>query len=113
MIQKRTIGVIGAGNVGVAVAYAIFLQAMASEIVLIDQNRKKAEGEAMDLMHGQAFVEKTKVRAGGYSDLASAQVVIITAGVAQRPGESRIDLLNRNAAVFRDILSQLLSSIHL
>ncbi len=58
MIQKRTIGIIGAGNVGVAVAYAIFLQARANEIILIDKNWKKAEGEAMDLTHGQAFVEK-------------------------------------------------------
>ncbi len=107
MIQKRTIGIIGTGNVGVAVAYAIFLQARASEIILIDKNRKKAEGEAMDLTHGQAFVEKTVVRAGDYADLAEAQIVIITAGVAQQPGESRIDLLNRNTAVFRDIVSQL------
>ena len=107
MIQRRTIGIIGAGNVGVAVAYAIFLQARANEIILIDKNRKKAEGEAMDLTHGQAFVEKTVVHAGDYVDLATAQIVIITAGVAQQPGESRIDLLNRNAAVFRDIVSQL------
>ena len=96
MIQKRTIGVVGTGNVGVAVAYAIFLQARASEIILIDKNRKKAEGEAMDLTHGQPFVENTVVRAGDYADLAAAQIVIITAGVAQQPGESRIDLLNRN-----------------
>jgi len=107
MIQRRTIGIIGAGNVGVAVAYATFLQARANEIILIDKNRKKAEGEAMDLTHGQAFVEKTVVHAGDYADLAAAQIVIITAGVAQQPGESRIDLLNRNAAVFRDIVSQL------
>jgi L-lactate dehydrogenase len=80
---------------------------MASEIILIDKNRQKAEGEAMDLMHGQAFVEKTVVRAGDYADLSSAQIVIITAGVAQQPGESRIDLLNRNTDVFRDIVNQL------
>lgn len=61
----------------------------------------------MDLTHGQAFVEKTVVHAGDYADLAAAQIVIITAGVAQQPGESRIDLLNRNTAVFRDIVSQL------
>ena len=61
----------------------------------------------MDLTHGQPFVENTVVRAGDYADLAAAQIVIITAGVAQQPGESRIDLLNRNTAVFRDIISQL------
>jgi L-lactate dehydrogenase len=92
MIQRRTIGIIGAGNVGVAEAYGIFLQARANEIILIDNNRKKAEGEAMDLTHGQVFVEKTVVHAGDYSDLAAAQIVIITAGVAQQPGESRIDI---------------------
>lgn len=107
MIQKRTIGIVGAGNVGVAASYAIFLQALASEIILIDNNRTKAEGEAMDLMHGQAFVEKTVVRAGDYDDLTAAQLIVITAGVAQQPGESRINLLNRNTAVFRDIIGQL------
>ena len=107
MIQKRTIGIIGTGHVGVAAAYAIFLQALASEIILIDKNEKKAEGEAMDLMHGQAFVENTVIRSGNYKDLASAQLIVITAGVAQQPGETRIDLLNRNAAVFREIMGHL------
>ena len=107
MIQKRTIGIVGTGYVGVAAAYAAFLRELASEIILIDKNGKKAEGEAMDLMHGQAFVEKTVVRAGDYSDLKTAQLIVITAGVAQRPGESRLDLLNRNADVFRDIVAQL------
>jgi len=107
MIQKRTIGIIGTGYVGVAAAYAVFLRSLASEIILIDKNRKKAEGEAMDLMHGQAFAEKTVVRAGEYEDLAAAQLIVITAGVAQKPGESRLDLLNRNADVFREIVAQL------
>ena len=107
MIQKRTIGIVGTGNVGVAAAYAIFLRGLASEIILIDKNLKKAEGEAMDLMHGQAFLESITVRAGNYRDLSSAQVVVITAGVAQKPGETRLDLLNRNAAVFRDIVTEL------
>ena len=107
MIQKRTVGIIGTGNVGVAAAYAIFLLGLASEIILIDKDVKRAEGEAMDLMHGQAFAGSMTVRAGGYSDLSSAQVVIITAGVSQKPGENRLDLLNRNAAVFKDIVSEL------
>lgn len=107
MIQKRTVGIVGTGNVGVAAAYAMFLLGLASEIILIDKNAKRAEGEAMDLMHGQAFAGSMTVRAGGYGDLSSAQVVIITAGVSQKPGESRLDLLNRNAAVFKDIVSEL------
>jgi L-lactate dehydrogenase len=107
MIQKRTIGIVGTGNVGVAAAYAIFMQGLASEIILIDKNVKRAEGEAMDLIHGQAFYETINVRAGDYKDLASAQLVVITAGVAQKPGESRLDLLNRNAAVFKEIVVEL------
>ncbi len=107
MIQKRTVGIVGTGNVGVAAAYAIFLLGLASEIILIDKNAKRAEGEAMDLMHGQAFAGSMTVRAGDYGDLSSALVVIITAGVSQKPGENRLDLLNRNAAVFKDIVSEL------
>lgn len=72
MFQRRTIGIVVTGYVGVAGAYAIFLQARANEIILIDKNRKKAEGEAMDLTHGQAFVEKTVVHAGDYANLAAA-----------------------------------------
>jgi L-lactate dehydrogenase len=107
MIQKRTIGIIGTGHVGVAVAYAVYMRGLASEIVLLDKDRKRAEGEAMDLMHGQAFAGSVTVRAGDYKDLSMAQVVVITAGVAQRPGETRLALLNRNAAVFREIIAEL------
>ncbi|MHC4476656.1 MAG: L-lactate dehydrogenase [Planctomycetota bacterium] len=107
MIQKRTIGIVGTGKVGVAAAYAIFLRGLASEIILIDKNIKRAEGEAMDLMHGQAFFENITVRAGDYRDLSSAQLVVITAGAAQKPGETRLDLLNRNAEVFREIVGEL------
>ena len=107
MIQKRTIGIVGTGNVGVAAAYAIFIRGLASEIILIDREAKQAEGEAMDLMHGQAFSESITVKAGDYRDLSAAQLVVITAGVAQKPGETRLDLLNRNAAVFKQIVGQL------
>ena len=107
MIQKRTIGVIGVGNVGMAAAYALFLNRSAEEIILVDKDMRRAEGEAMDMMHGQAYVGHIAVHAGGYPDLAAAQIVIIAAGVAQRPGESRLDLLNRNADVLGQIAAQL------
>lgn len=107
MIQKRTVGIVGTGNVGVAAAYAIFMAGLASEIILIDKDRRRAEGEAMDLMHGQAFAGRVDVRAGDYPDLAAAQVIVITAGVASRPGESRLALLGRNANVFTGIVEQL------
>jgi L-lactate dehydrogenase len=107
LIQKRTVGIVGTGNVGIAAAFAVFLRGLASEIILVDKDVKRAEGEAMDLMHGQAFVGSMTVKAGGYEDLSSAQVVIISAGVAQKPSETRIDLLNRNVAVFKEIVSEL------
>ena len=107
MIQKRSIGIVGTGHVGVAAAYAVFLRGLCSDIILIDKNSERAEGEAMDLMHGQAFGAPVRVRSGTYEDLDRAQLVVISAGVAQQEGETRLDLLNRNAEVFRDIIDQL------
>lgn len=107
-IQRRTVGIVGTGNVGVAGAYALFIQNLASELVLVDIDERRAEGEAMDLMHGQMLAGKATVRAGGYEDLAGAQVVIITAGASQSSsGESRLDLLQRNADIFGEIVAQL------
>lgn len=108
MIQRRSIAIVGCGNVGVASAYAIFNQRLASEIILIDLDKEKAEGEAMDLMHGQLLVGNVHVRAGSYEDLKDTQVVVVTAGVGQKSAdESRLQLLNRNAAVFKDIIKEL------
>jgi L-lactate dehydrogenase len=106
-MSKDAVGIIGTGNVGVAAAYALFQRQIASSLVLVDLDRRRAEGEAMDLMHGQALVGRVTVRAGDYADLAGCQVVVICAGVGQKPGESRLDLLNRNAAVFRQIAAEL------
>ncbi len=106
-IQKRTVGVIGTGNVGVAAAYALFMQQTASDLILLDKDQRRAEGEALDLMHGQTFAGPTRVRVGDYADLSEAQVIVIAAGVGQRPGETRLDLMERNVAVFRAILTEL------
>lgn len=107
-IQRRSVGIVGTGNVGKAGAYALFIQNLASELVLCDIDERKAEGEAMDLMHGQMLAGKATVRAGSYEDLKGAQVVIITAGAGQSsPEESRLDLLQRNASIFRDIIAEL------
>jgi L-lactate dehydrogenase len=106
-IQKRTVAIVGAGNVGVAAAYALFTRRTATEILLVDVNRAKAEGEAMDLMHGQALIGRVAVRAADWCDLADAQVVIVAAGANQRPGETRLDLLARNADVLRQIATEL------
>lgn len=108
MIQRRSVAIVGTGNVGVAAAYALFNQRLASEIILVDLNKEKAEGEAMDLMHGQLLVGNVNVRAGDYEDLKESQVVVIAAGVGQNsPDESRLELLNRNAKVFNSIISEL------
>lgn len=95
------------GNVGVAAAYALFHRRLATDIVLLDKDHHRAEGEAMDLMHGQALVGRVTVRAGSYEDLADAQVVLITAGAHQHPGETRLDLLHRNTEILRQIASGL------
>ncbi len=106
-MSKRAVGIVGAGNVGMAGAFAMFVKRICSEIVLVDLDKGRATGEAFDLMHGQGLVGRIQVRAGDYSDLAECNVVVVTAGAAQKPGESRIDLLNRNAMVFRSIAGNL------
>lgn len=107
MLHRNTIGIIGTGQVGMAAATALFQQRIVNELILIDLDRKRAEGEAMDLMHAQGYVGRRRVWAGDYSDLSNAQIVIITAGVSQKPGEDRMSLLSRNAAVFKQIAEQL------
>ncbi|MFH5884570.1 L-lactate dehydrogenase [Halalkalibaculum sp. DA3122] len=108
MIQRRSVAIIGTGNVGTAAAYAMFNQRTVSEIILVDLDRERAQGEAMDLMHGQLLVGNVTVRAGSYEDLAEAQVVVVTAGVGQSSAsESRLELLNRNTEVFRNIIGKL------
>jgi len=102
--QSQKVGLIGTGFVGSSFAYALMQRGIASELVLVDANAEKAVGEMMDLNHGLAFTKPMKITAGNYSELAGAKVVVITAGASQRHGESRLDLLSRNAAVFRSII---------
>ncbi len=100
------IAIVGLGNVGASFAFCLLLRRIAAEIVLIDANRKKAEGEAMDLNHAVPFGAATRIWAGNYEDCRGAAVVVIAAGAAQRPGETRLQLLDRNLAIFRDIVPQ-------
>lgn len=102
------IGIVGSGMVGSAAANAMLLRGVGREIVLVDLNAKRAQAEADDILHAAPFAHTLDVRAGSYEDLADSRVVIITAGVAQRPGETRLELLGRNAAVFRQIVPQVL-----
>jgi L-lactate dehydrogenase len=106
--KKRKIVVIGVGAVGSTTAYTLLLRQRMDELVLIDANKEKAIGDALDMNHGLAFLGKAKVWAGSYEDCADADVIIITAGVAQKPGESRVVLLKRNIAIFESITEQVL-----
>lgn len=101
------IAVVGTGNVGSTFAYALLLSGLAAEIVLIDLNRARAEGEAMDLNHAVPFAHPTRIWAGDYSDCAGAIVTVVAAGVGQKAGETRLDLLKRNAAVFHSVIPQI------
>jgi L-lactate dehydrogenase len=101
------VAIVGAGNVGATCAYTLLLNGLASEIVLIDVNRARAEGEAMDLNHALPFARPARVWAGDYADCTDANIVVLAAGANQRPGETRIDLLKRNAAVFQDIVPRI------
>ncbi len=101
------IAVVGLGNVGASFAFCLLLSRVAAEIVLIDANHKKAEGEAMDLVHAVPFSAPTRIWAGTYEDCKEAAVTVITAGAAQHPGESRLNLLERNLKVFRDVIPRI------
>ena len=105
-LVSRRVAVVGAGVVGATFAYALMMRGQADEIVLIDVNRSKAEGEAMDLRHGLPFVRPVDVHVGDYADCVGADIVVITAGAPSRPGETRLDLAERNVGIFRQIIPE-------
>jgi L-lactate dehydrogenase len=105
------IGIIGCGFVGSTAAYAMVLRGVGREIILVDLNRARAEAEADDILHAAPFSNDIHIRAGDYSDLRNAQVVVVTAGVAQKPGETRLQLLERNYAVFHQIIPSVLNVV--
>ncbi|MBN2365642.1 MAG: L-lactate dehydrogenase [Calditrichaeota bacterium] len=102
------IGIVGSGLVGSTAAYALVMRGIGRRIVLIDKNKKRAEAEADDIRHAVPFAHPVEVQAGDFADLKGSKVVIISAGVSQKPGETRLHLLGRNAAVFRDIIPHIL-----
>jgi len=104
------VGLVGTGMVGSSFAYALMQRGLANELVLVDKDHARAEGEAMDLNHGLPFVRPMRIFAGNYAQLAGCEVVVITAGANQRPGETRLDLLQRNAAVLREIVPQVVAA---
>ncbi|WP_273275575.1 L-lactate dehydrogenase [Maribacter polysiphoniae] len=108
---KSKVVIIGTGMVGMSYAYSLFNQGTVKELVLIDIDKERAEGEAMDLNHGLSYApRKMKIYAGGYGDCTDADIVVITAGVSQKEGETRIDLLNRNAAIMKIVVGQIMKN---
>jgi len=106
MTKGNKISIIGAGFVGSTTAFALMTSGLASEIVIVDINKEKAEGEAMDLSHGVSFVRPIDITSGEYADTKDSDIVIITAGVGQKPGETRLDCISKNLKIFKTIVPE-------
>lgn len=106
-MKTTKISIIGAGSVGAATAFALMNHNVATDIILVDINERRAEGEAMDLDHGKVFVEPVSIRSGDYPDTFNSDIVVITAGLAQKPNETRIDLVNKNIAVYKEMIPKI------
>jgi L-lactate dehydrogenase len=102
------VGVVGSGMVGATAAYALVMRGVGREVVLVDKNEARAAAEADDIRHAVPFAHPLQVRSGAYADLAGCRVVVLCAGVGQKPGETRLQLLRRNAAVFREVVPAVL-----
>lgn len=107
MINIQKAAIIGCGFVGTSIAFSLVQKGIFSELILIDANTKKAEGEAMDLSHGLPFTKPMEIRAGGYDDIADCAMIIITAGANQKPGETRLDLVCRNVEIYKSIIPKI------
>jgi L-lactate dehydrogenase len=101
-------GIVGSGFVGATAAYALVMRGVGRRVVLVDMNRARAEAEADDILHAVPFAHPLEVAAGDYADLAGCRVVIVSAGVGQKPGETRLQLLERNAQVFKQVIPRIL-----
>jgi len=104
---RSKVTIIGAGNVGSTFAFSLMISGVAREIVLVDANQERAEGECMDLNHGASFVQPVNIYSAGFEGCQGADVVVITAGAKQKPGQSRIDLVQTNAEIFKDIIPKI------
>ena len=107
MINIQKAAIIGCGFVGTSIAFSLVQKGIFSELVLIDANEIKAEGEAMDLSHGLPFTKPMEIRAGSYEDIADCAMIIITAGANQKPGETRLDLVHKNVEIYKSIIPKI------
>ena len=106
-LNNRKVAIIGCGFVGSASAFALMESGLFSEMVLIDANEEKAQGEALDISHGLPFAKPMQIYAGDYKDITDAAVVIVTAGAGQKPGETRLDLVKKNVGIFKSVIPQI------
>ncbi|MCR5312005.1 MAG: L-lactate dehydrogenase [Lachnospiraceae bacterium] len=106
-VNERKIAVVGCGFVGAASAFALMESGLFSEMVLVDVNKDKAEGEALDISHGLPFARPMKIYAGDYSDTADAAIIVVTAGAGQKPGETRLDLVKKNVGIFKSMIPEI------
>ena len=105
--NRLKVAIVGTGNVGSTFAFSLMTSGLATGIILINHVRERAEGHAMDLNHGLPFVQPSKIHVGDYEDCHGADVVVVTAGVNQKPGETRLDLLQRNTDIFKELILQI------
>ncbi|MCH4053238.1 MAG: L-lactate dehydrogenase [Atopobiaceae bacterium] len=106
-VNFQKVAIVGCGFVGSSSAFALMQSGMFNEIVLIDANEEKAEGEALDISDGVPFVSPQQIHAGNYDDAADAGIIVVTAGAAQKPGETRLDLVHKNVGIFRSIIPEI------
>ena len=106
-VNSRKAAIIGCGMVGASSAFSLMQSGMFSEMVLIDANQKRAEGEAMDISHGLPFAKPMDIYDGTYDDIADAAIIIVTAGAGQKPGETRLDLVKKNVGIFKTIIPEI------
>ena len=107
MVNDRKVAIVGCGFVGSSSAFALMQSGLFSEMVLIDVDKDRAEGEALDISHGTPFGHPMKIYAGDYEDAADAAIIVVTAGAAQKPGETRLDLVNKNVSIFKSIIPRI------
>ena len=106
-INSRKVAIVGCGFVGSSTAFALMQSGLFSEIVMLDADMAKAEGEALDISHGVPFSKPCDVHAGDYDDIADSAIIIVTAGAAQKPGETRLDLIKKNVGIFKSIIPEI------
>ena len=106
-LNQRKTAVIGCGFVGSATAFALMQSGLCSEIVLLDVDQDKAEGEAMDITHGTPFAGRMKIYAGDYENIMDAAIIVVTAGANQKDGETRLDLVKKNQKIFESIIPEI------